>query len=353
MLEGIINMKDLDFYLQKAVKNNATDIFIIAGKPVSARIDREIVPIDDEKLKSTDTVQLIEAIYTKAYKTFKSGNGNLDEELAFSVQDLSRFRVSVFKQKGSPSAVLKVLGTDIPTAEKLGIPEKVMSVADMTRGLVLLSGAPSNGISSTLAAIIDRMNKTRQIHIITIEETIEFVYKSDKAIISQRELTSDTFSYMSAIKASMRQSPDVVVLNSFKNNELVDFALDMAEIGYLVIATVQRLGAVNTINQVINQFPEEEEAEIALKLSNVIRAVVSQQLIPTTDNRIIPAFDMLIETDELRKAITDKDFNTLNKAMLNTESPKIMSMNHYLEKLLNDGVISQQTYRRKKLNILK
>ena len=221
--------------LEKTVSSNASDVFIVAGLPVSMRLNGIIVHEDEERLKPNDTAEIIKQIYQMANeRDMQTLLATGDDDFSFSIPGLSRFRVSAFKQRGSLSAVIRVISFSLPDAKEQGIPQQVIDFADFSKGLVLVTGPAGSGKSTTLACVIDHINQTRHEHIITLEDPLEFLHRHNKSIVSQREISVDTVSYVTALRASLRQSPDVILLGEMRDFETIQVAMTAAETGHLI-----------------------------------------------------------------------------------------------------------------------
>jgi twitching motility protein PilT len=242
--------------LESANEKNTSDIYIVSGRPLSFKINGFITEIGEDKLTPSDTETLLSEIYEHANgrhisKVLESG----DDDFSFSLAGIARFRVSAYKQRGTLAAVIRVVAFDLPDPSILGIPETVLEQADRKKGLVLVTGPAGSGKSTTLSCMIDRINRTRNAHIITLEDPIEFLHRHDRSIVSQREISLDTHSYVVALRAALRQSPDVILLGELRDAETMNIAMTAAETGHLVISTLHTVGAANTIDRIVDAFP--------------------------------------------------------------------------------------------------
>lgn len=275
-------MAELLDYLQRAVTDGASDLFLIAGGCVSEKVEGRICAISEEKVLPPETERLITGIYEMAGRDMGRYQTTGDDDFSFAVPGLARFRVNAYRQRGSLAAVVRVVSFSIPDWKSLHIPENVMDLADTPHGMVLITGTAGSGKSTTQACIIDRINHTREGHIITLEDPIEYLHRDQKSIISQREIAVDTEDYLSALRACLRQAPDVILLGEMRDHETIRTAMTAAETGHLLIATLHTRGAVNTVDRIIDAFPPEQQAQIRVQLSMVLRTVVFQQLLPDT-----------------------------------------------------------------------
>lgn len=330
--------------LEKTVSSNASDVFIVAGLPVSMRLNGVIVHENEERLKPEDTAEIIKQIYQMANeRDMQTLLATGDDDFSFSIPGLSRFRVSAFKQRGSLSAVIRVISFSLPDAKEQGIPQQIIDFADFSKGLVLVTGPAGSGKSTTLACVIDHINQTRHEHIITLEDPLEFLHRHNKSIVSQREISVDTVSYVTALRASLRQSPDVILLGEMRDFETIQVAMTAAETGHLIFSTLHTIGAANTIDRIIDVFPPNQQRQIAVQLSMVLQAVVSQQLVPTIDGRQVPAFEIMTVTPAIRNMIRDNKIPQIDGMIYSSATPELISMDASLLKLYKDGTISKDT----------
>lgn len=330
--------------LQRAVQQNASDIFLVAGLPLSYKINGRIQEQVEEKLLPPDTERLITNIYTMAderdiTKLLEHG----DDDFSFSVVGLSRFRVSTYKQRGSLAAVIRVVYFDLPDYKEIHIPDAVMMAAKKTKGFVLVTGPAGSGKSTTLACIIDAINDNRNAHVITLEDPIEYLHRHKKSVVSQREIATDTDSYAVALRAALRQSPDVILLGEMRDYETIKTAMTAAETGHLVISTLHTIGAANTIDRIIDNFPPSQQQQIRIQLSMVLQAVISQQLVPTLDGRVIPAFEIMYPNNAIRNMIRESKIHQIDTVIYSSADEGMVAMDTSLFRLYKEGVISAET----------
>lgn len=330
--------------LQKAVQAGASDIFVVAGRPVSMRIHGDIKMEDDVRLLPDDTQEIIEQIYHLAKERDISVLEETgDDDFSFALPGLSRFRVSAFKQRGSLSVVIRVISFTLPDPFELGIPDKIINFADFSKGMVLVTGPAGSGKSTTLACIIDHINKTYDKHIITLEDPLEFLHRHNKSIVSQREINVDTENYVTALRASLRQSPDVILLGEMRDYETMQVAMTAAETGHLLFSTLHTIGAANTIDRIIDVFPPNQQRQIAVQLSMVLQAVVSQQLVPTVDGGITPAFEIMVVNPAIRNMIRDNKIPQIDGLIYSSAGNDLVSMDSSLLTLCKNGRITAET----------
>ncbi|MCC6094041.1 MAG: PilT/PilU family type 4a pilus ATPase [Eubacterium sp.] len=330
--------------LRRGVELQASDIFVVAGASITFRHNGEILTDEGEKLKPEDTERFISDMYEMA------GNRDIgplekdgDDDFSFSVKGLSRFRVSAYKQRGSLSAVIRIISFQLPDPKELCIPESVIRTGMQRRGMVLVTGPAGSGKTTTLACIIDAINEQRKAHIITLEDPIEFLHKHKNSIVSQREVSSDTESYLKALRASLRQSPDVILLGEVRDYETMSVAMTAAITGHLVFSTLHTTGASNTINRIIDIFPATEQRQIAVELSAVLMTVISQQLVPTVDGSRVPAFEIMTVTPAIRNMIRDNKIYQIDGLIYGSATEDMISMDNSLQALYQAGKISRST----------
>lgn len=329
--------------LQKATNANASDIFIVAGLPLSYKVNG-ILHSEGERLMPKDTELLIRSIYEL------DGNRSMnhfletgDDDFSFAVPGLSRYRVSTYKQRGSLAAVIRVIAFELPNPEILGIPSVVLSLTSLTKGLVLVTGPAGSGKSTTLACLVDRINSSRQNHIITLEDPLEFLHRHKKSIVSQREISTDTDNYLTALRAALRQSPDVILLGEMRDHETIQTVMTAAETGHLVLSSLHTVGAANTISRIIDVFEPSQQHQIAVQLSMVLRAVVSQQLVPSINGEIIPAFEIMIMTPAISNMIRDNKIHQIEGIIYTSAKEDMISMDNSLLQLYKENKISRET----------
>lgn len=338
-----MNTPDINTLLQTAIRAKASDIFIIAGLPLSYKVNGT-VHSHGERLMPKDTEHLVRDIYTLAEdrpisRFLECG----DDDFSFAIPGLSRCRVSTYKQRGSLAAVIRIISFDLPNPSELGIPPVVLRQTDITKGMVLVTGPAGSGKSTTLACMVDRINSTRQNHIITLEDPLEFLHRHKKSIVSQREISTDTCNYLTALRAALRQSPDVILLGEMRDHETIQTAMTAAETGHLVLSSLHTIGAANTISRIIDVFDPSQQRQIALQLSMVLRAVVSQQLVPALDGGRIPAFEIMVMTPAVSNLIRDNKIHQIEGIIYTSAREDMISMDNSLLQLFKSGRIAKET----------
>lgn len=330
--------------LKEAIENNVSDIFIVAGLPISFRRNGIVSRLNDSKLLPKDTEILLEQIYEQANnRDISTLHANGDDDFSFAIPGLSRFRVSAYKQRGALSAVIRIITFHLPDLSTLGIPDYVVHLGDTGKGMVLVTGPAGSGKSTTLACIIDQINKTQHKHIITLEDPLEFLHQHNQSIVSQREINVDTDNYVTALRAALRQSPDVILLGEMRDYETINVAMTAAETGHLLLSTLHTTGAANTIDRIIDVFPANQQRQIAVQLSMVLNAVVSQQLVPTIDGKVVPALEIMTVTPAIRNMIRDNKVHQIDGLIYSSMKEDMISMDGSLLNLYKDEVISRET----------
>lgn len=266
-----------------------------------------------------------------------------DDDFSFAIPGLSRFRVSAYKQRNTYSIVVRIITFTLPVPAELGIPDKIIDFARLPKGLVLITGAAGSGKSTSLACMIDYINRNYSKHIITLEDPVEFLHRHDKSIVSQREISVDTESYLTALRAALRQSPNVILLGEMRDYETIQVAMTAAETGHLVFSTLHTIGAANTIDRIIDVFPPSQQRQIAVQLSMVLQAVVSQQLVPSTEQKLVPAFEIMTITPAIRNMIRDHKIPQIEGLLYSSSGEDLVSMDASLLSLYKNNRITAET----------
>lgn len=329
--------------LRIAIQKDASDVFIVSGCPISIKTNGLIQPLDEIKLDFKDTQDLIGQIYDlydlgDMNHLLKTG----DDDFSFSVSGFGRFRCNAYKQRGSLAAVLRLVKFELPQPEELHIPPIVMELYKKQRGLILVTGPAGSGKSTTLACMIDEINKSTHKHLITIEDPIEFIHSHKKSIVSQREILQDTKGYNHALRAALRQSPDVILLGEMRDFETIQTVLTAAETGQLVLSTLHTIGAAKTIDRVIDVFPASQQQQIRVQLSMVLQAVISQQLIPTVDGGLVPSFEIMIVNSAIRNMIRESKIFQMDHVIYSGASEGMITMDADILRLYKEGIISKE-----------
>jgi len=298
---------DLNEILKIALKGGASDIHLKPGLPPMFRVDGALVPLKNGERLAPDELQKI-AVSIMSPNQKARFDETREVDLAYGIAGLGRFRVNVFQQRGSVGIVFRVIPFGVKTIESLHLPKVIENIAMEHRGLVLVTGTTGSGKSTSLAAMIDYINSNRTCHIMTIEDPIEFLIRDRRSIVNQREIGVDTQSFANALRAALRQDPDVILVGEMRDFETIETALTAAETGHLVMSTLHTLDATETINRIISVFPPYQQKQVRLQLAAILKAVISQRLVPRADGKgRVPALEVLISTARVRECIADKD----------------------------------------------
>jgi len=333
---------DVDELLRFAVEKGASDIHITVGVPPIFRINGQLVKITDiDRLMPDDTSVIVESIMTDAVlKTYKE-KGEVD--FSYSVLGIGRFRVNVYNQRGSASMALRTVPLKVPTIEDLQLPDTLRKMADHKRGLILVTGPTGSGKSTTLAAMIDHINKTRSSHVLTLEDPIEYLHRHDKSIVNQREIGLDSMTYGNALRASLRQDPDVILIGEMRDLETISTAITAAETGHLVLSTLHTTGAVATVDRIVDVFPPSQQEQIRVQLAAVLQGVVSQQLLKRADsNGRIAALEILLCNSAIRNHIREGKSHQMMSSIQTGRKVGMISMDAYLSDLYKKELITYE-----------
>lgn len=328
--------------LRDAIEKGASDILIVSGGPLSYKIGGLVHPMRDNRLMSDDTQDLLRQIYELDRRDMEPLLRTGDDDFSFSVAGLGRFRCSAYKQRGSLAAVLRVVSFSLPDPAALGIPPAVLELSGRQKGLVLITGPAGSGKSTTLACLIDRINHTRSGHVITLEDPIEFLHTHNRCLVSQREVAHDTRGYEEALRAALRQAPDVILLGEMRDFETIRTVITAAETGQLVLSTLHTVGAAKTIDRVIDVFPPSQQQQIRVQLSMVLQAVVSQQLIPAEGGGLVPAFEIMVATPAIRTMIRESKLYQIDNVLYAGSEQGMCTMDMDILRLYRQGRISRE-----------
>ena len=329
--------------LHRAIELDAADIFLVAGLPVTFKCGGKQVRAQEDVLRPDAIAVLVDEIYTVGRRDRANLERGADDDFSFAVPQLGRFRVNVFRQRGSLAAVLRVIKFGLPDPQKLGIPESVLSLADNKKGLVLITGSAGTGKSTTLACMIDRINRSRDCHIITMEDPIEYIHRHDKAIVTQREISIDTPGYLESLRSALRESPDVILLGEMRDYDTISAALTAAETGVLLLSTLHTSSAANTINRILDVFPANQQKQVKIQLAQILKGVVCQQLVPSTDGGQLPVFEIMKSNVAIANMIREDKLHQLESAMQAGAADGMCTMDGSLLKLYREGRITRDT----------
>ena len=333
----MLNIKTI---LGAATEKEASDIHLTVGIPPSIRVDGQLIQIPDhDRLMPDDTVKLADELMDDYARAKFEEKGEVD--FSYAITGFGRFRVNVYKQRGTVSMALRTVPLSVPSVDELGLPPILKELSMKKRGLVLVTGPTGSGKSTTLAAMIDHMNKHRNGHIITLEDPIEYLHRHGKSIINQREVGHDTFSYAGALRAALRQDPDVILIGEMRDLETISTAVTAAETGHLVLSTLHTIGAVQTIDRIIDVFPPDQQQQIKVQLASVLEGVISQQLIKKSDNKgRIAALEIMLANAAIRNHIREGKTHQILSSLQTGRKHGMVTMDAYLTELYRQGLIS-------------
>lgn len=336
-------MAEIHDILLAAIERGGSDVFIIPGSVVRLKVAGEVQPLMNVMLKPDDTRRLIRQVYELDHRDMDRLTQQGDDDFSFSISGVGRFRCNAYQQRNSLAMVLRVVSLSLPNPGKMHIPDDILRLAEIKKGLVLVTGPAASGKSTTLACIIDRINTNRRGHIITIEDPIEFIHAHKASVLSQREIEHDTQSYKTALRAALRQAPDVILLGEMRDYETIQTALTAAETGQLVLSTLHTVGAAKTIDRIIDVFPANAQQQIRVQLSMVLRAVVSQQLLPAVDGGLEPAFEIMLVNSAIQNMIRDGKAYQMDNVIFSGLSEGMRAMDADIYRLFAQKRITKQT----------
>lgn len=334
-------MPDIREILEKAKIAGASDVHITVGIPPKMRVNGKLITMSDyNRLLPADTLEVVLNIMTESQRNRFEERGEYD--MSFSIPELGRYRVNAYKQRGSVALAFRLVGTKVPSPEELGVPESVIDLYQRKRGLVLVTGPTGSGKSTTLAAIIDKINNCRDAHVITLEDPIEYLHQHRMSMVNQREIGLDSENYANALRAALREDPDVILVGEMRDFETISVAITAAETGHLVLSTLHTIGAASTVDRVIDVFPPHQQQQIRVQLSNVLEAVISQQLIPTADGMgRVAAFEVLHANHAVRNLIREGKSHQLASVMQTNRKLGMITMDEAIQQLYYGGKISR------------
>jgi len=327
--------------LRDAKEAEASDVHITVGVPPKMRVDGKLITMDKyPKMLPPNTLEIALEVMKPAQREKLEERGEYD--MSFSIPEVGRYRVNAYKQRGSIAMAFRLVGTHIPKPEELKLPEAVVDLYKKKRGLVLVTGPTGSGKSTTLAAIIDQINQNREAHVITLEDPIEFLHSHNKSMVNQREIGLDSENYASALRAALREDPDVILVGEMRDFETISVAITAAETGHLVLSTLHTIGAASTVDRIIDVFPAHQQQQIRVQFANVLEAVVSQQLLPEADGHgRSAAFEVLLANHAVRNMIREGKAHQLTTVMQTNRKLGMITMDEAIMQLLNDGIITK------------
>ena len=331
----MINLREL---LEQMVQMNASDLHLTVGTPPVVRVDGKLQRLNQDMLTAEQTKKLAYSMLNEKQKLKFEQNWELD--FSFGIENMSRFRCNIFMQRGNVAVALRQIPYKVKTFEELGLPKVIAEFAKLPRGLVLVTGPTGSGKSTTLASVIDKINKERPVHIITVEDPIEYLHRHQTALINQREVFADTPSFSSALKYALREDPDVVLVGEMRDLETIESALSISETGHLAFATLHTNSAAESINRIIDVFPTNQQEQIRVTLSFTLQAVVSQTLIPKIGGGRCLALEILVVTPAIRAIIRDDKIHQIYSMLQSGQKYGMRTMNQSLAELYTTGKIT-------------
>lgn len=329
-------------YLSQAIAVNASDLHITVGKPPILRTDGMLVPVGDKPLTPSDTLEMVKDILDPERFSILERMGEYD--FSFGLNNLGRFRVNAYKQRGSFGMALRVVHSDIPTMEELRLPSIAADLSRKQRGLILVTGPTGSGKSTTLASMIDLINTERGCHIITLEDPIEYLHQHKKSMVNQREVGSDTKSFANGLRAALREDPDVILVGEMRDLETISIAVTAAETGHLVLSTVHTMGAANTIDRIIDIFPPYQQQQVRVQLAAVLNGIISQQLIVRKNEKgRVGAFEVMISTNAIRNLIREGKTHQIQSSLQTGAKFGMHTMDNDLLELYHQNMISRDS----------
>lgn len=322
------------------VKKEASDLHLVVGSPPMVRIDGQLMPVVSTLLSSEDAESLVFELLTVEQKEMLLVNKELD--FSFALGDVARFRVNAYYQKGYLSAALRLIPSYIRTIEELNLPKICHNFAKLRQGFILVTGPTGHGKSTTLAAVINEVHQTRAVHIVTIEDPIEYVYPKGKSLISQREMHLDTHSWEVALRSALREDPDVVLVGEMRDYETIASAITIAETGHLVLATLHTNSASQSIDRIIDVFPENQQVQVRMQLSETIAGIVSQRLIPAIGGGRLPAVEILLSSGAVQTSIRDGKTHMIDNIIQTSGEAGMILLDASLAFLVKAGRVSYE-----------
>ena len=341
---AVPNSVKIETLLEACIKHGASDLHIQVGLPPILRVDGSLVPISNTPILTTEIVDtLIFSTLDSMQRETLAKDKEFDYSFAFG--EIARFRVNAFNEKGHLAAAFRLIPTKMPTIEELGMPQVISSFAEYPRGLVLVTGPTGSGKSTTLAAIINKINSEKSVHILTIEDPIEFTHKSKRSLVAQREVHYDTYSFSRALKSALREDPDVVLLGEMRDLETISAAITIAETGHLVFATLHTNSAAQSVDRMIDVFPAEQQPQIRSQLAGILMAVCSQRLVPAIGGGRVCAAEIMVANTAIRSIIREGKTHQLDTAIQTGASEGMQTMDRTLAKLVQQGTVTYDSAR--------
>lgn len=337
------NVKEvLSSILEKTLEISGSDVYIIPGSPVTAKVNETLTHLTENRMTTQDCTDIIHEIYSLAMgRSLSVLEEEGDDDFSFGMARIGRFRCNAFKQRGTLAAVLRLVPFELPDPKAMGIPDVVINLGKLRRGMVLVTGPAGSGKSTTLSCIIDRINTESTGHIITLEDPIEFIHPHKKCLVTQREILNDTRNFAHALRSALRQAPDVILLGEMRDFETIQTALTASETGHLLLSTLHTVGAAKTIDRIVDSFPAAQQQQVRMQLSMVLQAVVSQQLIPTVNGGVVAAFEIMLVDHAIANMIREGKVHQMDNAIYAGAAQGMVTMDNDILRLFKQGIISR------------
>ena len=329
--------------LRSAVAQGGSDIFIVPGAGVTVKINSTMKSLSEGRLSPADTEALVKQMYDLAHRDIAHLDADGDDDFSFAILDVSRFRCNAYKQRGTVAAICRIVNFELPDPSQMHIPPIVLELSQQRSGMVLVTGPAGSGKSTTLACVVDRINETRHAHIVTVEDPIEYLHKHKKSLVSQREVPNDASSFSRALRAALRQAPDVIMLGEMRDLDTIRTAITAAETGHLLLSSLHTIGAAKTVDRMIDTFPAEQQAQIRVQLSMVLKAVVSQRLVPTVDGGRVAVFEVMTVNPAIQNMIRDGRTHQIDNVIYGGSDRNMISMDAELGRLVREKRITRDT----------
>jgi twitching motility protein PilT len=331
-------MRSLLEIMAESARQHASDIFITVGVPPVLKIEGQLKRMAGEPLRPDETAYMAAELSVKRDELIQQGNAG-ERDFSVSLPDIGRFRANVFLQRGSVAISIRRIYSELPSPEVLRIPPAVLSLAERTKGLVLVTGPAGSGKTTTLATLIDLINHHRDCHVLTLEDPIEYLHRHGRSIINQREIGGDTRSYAEGLRAALRESPDVILIGETRDLETISIALTAAETGHLVLSTLHTVGTAMTIDRIVDVFPSNQQQQVRIQLSTVLQAVVSQQLLLASNGKRMAAFEVMLVNPAIRNMIRESKTPQIDSVLQMNAASGMRTMDMSLAELVNEGLV--------------
>ena len=329
--------------LKEAVDRGGSDIFIVPGAGVMVKINSTMESLTEGRMTPDMTEVLVGKMYELAHRDYALLNREGDDDFSFAIPNVSRFRCNAYRQRGTVAAICRIVNFELPDPQTMHIPPIVMELAKQRSGMVLVTGPAGSGKSTTLACMVDAINSTRSAHIVTIEDPIEYLHRHKQSLVSQREVPNDAATFSRALRAALRQAPDVIMLGEMRDLDTIRTAITAAETGHLLLSSLHTIGAAKTVDRVIDTFPAEQQSQIRVQLSMVLKAVVSQRLVPTVDGGREAVFEVMTVNPAIQNMIRDGRTHQIDNVIYGGSDKNMMSMDSELARLVKAGRITRET----------